>query len=176
VDNLARLIRPYQPGMGADDALIAAQVSAQMNAIRQGYLRLLATRDAVSPGTWIVTHQYGIPNLTKGPFRRLGMNLTSEWIKPQFRRQGYLAAGGPPTPAELQLMTEIIRRLLLDFSAVLAEIQQAPGTRRFFVAPTSAVIRSEHWRDEMHLTRAGFRLAAGTIKPQLRELFPSWTA
>jgi hypothetical protein len=175
VDNLAKLLCRYQPGMGAADALIAANVSAQMSAIRQGYLGLLAARDAVSPGTWIITHQYGVPNLRKGAFRRLGLNFTSEWIKPQFRERGYLA-GAQPTEAELQLMTEIIQRLMHDFSAVLAELQQAPSTRRFFVAPTAGVIQSDHWRDEMHLTKAGFRLAAAEIKPKLHELFPSWTA
>lgn len=175
VDNLAKLICPYRPGMSAADALIASNVSAQMSAIRQGYLRLLAVRDAVSPGTWIVTHQYGIPDLRKGAFRRLGLNFTSEWIKPKFREQGYLA-GAQPSQAELRLMTEIIERLMQQFSAVLAEIQQAPGTRKFFVAPTAGVIQLDHWRDEMHLTKAGFRLAAAQIKPKLKELFPSWTA
>lgn len=176
VDHLHELIRRHEAGITAQQALVPAKVAALMSAIQQGYLRLIATRDAVSPKTWIITHQYGVPNLLKGPFRRVGINWTSEWIKPQFLKQGYLARGQRSTPAQLELMTGIIRLLLAQFSSVLAQIQQLPGTRNFYVGATSGVLTPEHWRDEMHLTKDGFRVAAQEFRPHLKQLFPSWTA
>jgi hypothetical protein len=133
-------------------------------------------RDRVSPHSWVFTHRYGVPNLRMGGFRRLGMNLTQDWIKPQFRRRGYLAPGGTPTAAQLALMSEIIEYLMDRFGDMLMDLQMQPATRRFHVASTPGVLNESHWRDEMHLTDAGFRIAARTMQPKLRELFPIWTA
>jgi hypothetical protein len=176
VDNLANMLRPFEPNASARDALIEERVDAQIEALRQGYRRLLALRDRVSPHTWVFTHRYGVPNVRMGGFRRLGMNLTKDWIKPQFRSRGYLAATGAPTSDQIALMTEIIGRLMGRFGDMLTDLQKEPGTRRFYVASTPSVLDQGHWRDEMHLTDAGFRVAARTMHPKLRELFPTWTA
>jgi hypothetical protein len=176
VDNLAKMLRPFAPGVTAQNALLPERVGAQMEALRRGYLWLLWIRDRVSPHTWVVTHQYGIPNLLKGGFRRLGVNIGKSWIKPQFHARGYLVDPAVPTPAELQLMTDIVEQLMQRFGAMLQSIQSDASTRRFYVAPTRTVLASEHWRDEMHLTDAGFRLAARQMHGKLNELFPSWTA
>jgi hypothetical protein len=175
VDNLAQMLRPFEPGIAAADALLEDRVELQMRAIAQGYRRLLDVRDRVSPHTWLFTHRYGTPNLTKGGFRRLGLNLTQDWIKPQFRKRGYLAPSAPPSLAQLTLMTEIVGRLMGRFGDELAAIETDPSTRKFFVAPTHGVLAADHWRDEMHLTDAGFRLAARTMRPKLGDLFPTWT-
>ena len=176
VDNLANLIRPFEANIAAKDALIEERVDVQMEALRRGYRRLLDVRDRVSPHTWLMTHQYGVPNLHKGGFRRLGMTLTKDWIKPEFRRQGYIAPSGPPTEPQLALMTDIIERLMRRFSDMLAGLQAEPQTRRLFVGETRGVIDPSHWRDEMHLTDAGFRRAAQALRPALRELYPVWTS
>ena len=68
VDNLANLIRPFEANITAKDALIEERVDVQMEALRRGYRRLLDVRDRVSPHTWLMTHQYGVPNLHKGGF------------------------------------------------------------------------------------------------------------
>ena len=176
VDNLAHLIRPYEANLSAKDALLEDRVEVQMEALRRGYQRLLEVRDRVSPHTALVTHQYGVPNLRKGGFRRLGLNLTKDWIKPQFRRQEYLAPSGPPTEQQLALMTEIVELLMRRFSDMLEQLRADPHNRKFFVAPTRGVLEPSHWRDEMHLTDAGFRCAAKTLRPALHDLFPLWTA
>jgi hypothetical protein len=176
VDNLANMLRPFTPSSSARDALIEERVEAQIAALRYGYRRLLAVRDRVSPHTWVFTHRYGIPNIEMGGFRRLGMNLTQDWIKPQFRRRGYLPPSGAPSSDQLALMTEIIEHLMGRFGDMLTDLQMEATTRRFYVASTPGVLKRDHWRDEMHLTDAGFRVAARTMQPKLRELFPTWTA
>jgi hypothetical protein len=175
VDNLAQMLEPFAPNLSARDALLEDRVEAQIEALRQGYRRLLDVRDRVSPHTWVFSHCYGIPNLKMGGFRRLGMNLTRDWIKPQFRRRGYLPESGAPNPEQLALMSEIVGHLMGRFGSMLASLQASPTTRRFFVAATPGVLTPDHWRDEMHLTDAGFRLAARTMQPKLHELFPTWT-
>jgi len=69
-------------------------------------------------------------------------------------------------------MTDVVERLMQSFGAMLAELQSDPRVHRFFVGPTRSVLTLEHWRDEMHLTDAGFRLAARQLQGKLRELFP----
>jgi hypothetical protein len=176
VDNLAQMLRPYEPDLSARDALIDDRVEGQIEALRQGYRRLLAVRDRISPYTWVFTHRYGIPNLARGGFRRLGVKLTSDWIKPQFRSRGYLAPNEEPSGERLALLTEIVTLLMGRFGAMLASIEADKSTRRFFVAATPRVLGPDHWRDEMHLTDSGFRVAAQTMRPKLKELFPTWTA
>lgn len=172
VDNLANMLRPFERNLAAQDALIEERVRAQMEALRRGYRWLLGVRDRISPRTRVVTHQYGVPNLRKGGFKRLGINLTKDWIKPQFRERGYLAASGTPSDAEIALMTDVVERLMQSFGTMLAELQSDPRVHKFYVGPTRSVLAPEHWRDEMHLTDAGFRLAARQLQGKLRELFP----
>ena len=123
---------------------------ALMEEIRDRYLRLCEIRDWVSPKTKIITHNYGYPNLERGAFKRLGGLVTvGPWIVPKLKAQGI---------EDLWVMDRIIVGLMDRFSKMLSTLDG-----KIFVADTASVVKKDHWRDEMHLTKEGFEVAAGAF-------------
>ena len=134
------------------DAVKPYSAESLLYSMRDRIDGLCSLRDSVSPGTRIVMHNYGNPNLWKGGFRRFGMTLVGPWIMPKLERMGYDQTGG----------TLIIRDLMTRYDRMLKSLWPA-----IEIADTATALQPFHWRDEMHLTPEGYDHAAQAFLPIL---------
>lgn len=146
VNALQGLVFEHDQFMSAPaNAVKTYVVESTLYAMKTRLESLIDTKDAVSPGTRIIVHNYGTPNLLKGGFRRLGVTWAGPWIAPKLRAKGH----------PIGWAHEIIRDLMWRYDRMLRSLWPA-----IEIADTASLVKPHHWRDEMHLTPEGYDAAA----------------
>lgn len=146
VNALSALVFDYSSDMQYPaDTVKRLSTESMLYAMSSRLEELIRARDAVSPGTRILVHNYGVPNLSKGGFQRLGVTWAGPWILPRLQRKGY----------SIGWAHAIIRDLMDSYDHMLKGLWPA-----IEIVDTAAELEPHHWRDEMHLTPDGYDAAA----------------
>lgn len=153
VNALQGLVFDHDQFMSAPaNAVKTYVVESMLRMMHERLEALIDTKDAVSPGTRIIVHNYGRPNLRKGGFRRLGVTWAGPWIRPKLESKGY----------SIGWASEIMSDLMWRYDRMLKSLWPA-----IEIADTASVVYANHWRDEMHLTPEGYDAAARAYLPLL---------
>ena len=154
VNQLQALVFTYEPGMQhARHCVKSLYVESALRVMAERLTALVDLVASVSPGTRIVLHNYGTPNLRAGGFRRLGVTWAGPWILPKLKAMGY----------SLGWAHDIIQDIMWRYNRMLESVWPA-----IEIADTASLIQPHHWRDEMHLTPEGYAVAARAYLPILQ--------
>ena len=155
VNALQGLVFEYDGFMSApENAVKTYSVESMLYAMKNRLEALIDTKDMVSPGTRILVHNYGVPNLKAGGFRRLGVTWAGPWILPKLQNMGY----------SIGWAHAIIRDMMWRYDRMLKSLWPAVE-----VVDTASQLAPHHWRDEMHLTQEGYDVAARAFRPALQK-------
>ena len=146
-----------QAGSGGD-GLDNARFAGVLGMVKAGFLDLFDFRDRHAPGVPIFAHCYDfpIPNgvhpICAGP-----------WLQPSLNFAGW---------TDVAQGTAVVRRALLGFKAMLAELAAVQGNN-FVLVDTQGTLAVADWANELHPFPDGFKKVAGKFVDALKSAFPN---
>ena len=165
-ENLKTLLLDKQPGTGWLDCIDQPALKARLDEIEAAYWRLLEMRDEVCPKCVVVAHCYDyVVPMNRPAKSAFGLLTVGPWIWPRLVEEGI----DPKTEGIF-----IVRHLIDEFHARLAEIAATPGSRFHVVDTRRTLIPADpiQWADEMHPSGVGAELLARQWRLVLAQLFP----
>lgn len=139
-------------------ALNKPAIKTKLDAIADKYRQLIELRNQHAPDCDIITHTYDRPIPDGRSARYLGGLIDKgPWLKPSMVKAG--------------LTTITARKAAIDYilgglGDRLHEIAKEPASRgRFIVVKTTGTLKrtKDHWQNELHPTKDGFKLIADKI-------------
>lgn len=139
-------------------AINLVRLDAVLSTIRASYLDLLAFRDERLPGVPVLAHDYdfAIPS-------GVGVCGQGPWLKPALDFCGW---------TDLAQATQIVRAILMRFSAKVPADLALIGGGNFVHVKTQGTLRADQFANELHPNPEGFGLIAAAHASALRALFP----
>lgn len=156
VNHLAGYVNPKGHEIGP---LRTYVLESALYSMRLRLQALCELRDLYHPGTQILVHNYGAPSLSTGGFRRFGIEFAGPWIMPKLEAKGY----------DIEESEQILAAIMHRFNRMLHQVDGYMS-----VVDTASELRPEYWRDEMHLTPAGYTAAAAAYLPHLQRSDARW--
>lgn len=139
--------------------------------VRMSYLTLIESITQLSRRYFdrtipVLIHGYDFPVTDGRGYLGGWWILPGPWFKPFFERKGY---------SDLQANTNTVRTLVTRFNSILENIPSTPGYEHVcyvkvvgtLLSVTAANQYRDHWNDELHPTRQGFRLVADRFQNAL---------
>jgi hypothetical protein len=153
----------FDPGDPANN--IERQPWRMLRTIAHDYQALIDFVRSVNPTLPILLHDYdySIPSGIGFGGHVEGLFGLGDWLKKPMDLRGV------PVP----LQSQIVNRLIRDFSAVLSALADPKQNNHVRLVHTAGTLFKFEWANEMHPTPAGFaRLVSDKFAPVLSEIFP----
>lgn len=144
------------------EALDETALAAIMGVVRTAYQDLIATRDQFAPNVPIFVHSYDFARPTGEGVCGLG-----PWLYPSLRSRGWMRN---TDPSDVDRGADIVRRILLEFDAMLQALAQKPENKVICVKTQGTLGRAD-WANELHPTADGFAKIADRFVPALESWF-----
>ncbi|UTW45881.1 SGNH/GDSL hydrolase family protein [bacterium SCSIO 12696] len=152
-DTFHKWLNPYESGMQAQDILNMQTLNPALDLVESGYREIIALRDKHSPKTQLMFHgyDYAIPS-DKGVCGR------GPWMNPGLKLR----------KVPVRLRAPVVRLFLEEFDRRLDRL--AEENDRITVAQTQGVLEENHWSNELHPTKSGFKKQAKVFEAEILRL------
>ena len=167
--DLCPLLNPYRRGYTAAQCIDTDRFDRRKSEIADSFEHLLEACRLHSPNTFVVTHNYDIPQPRDVGARFLwGLEFVEPWIHPYLVKKGI-------RDSELQL--GVIQHILSAFREDLDVLAEQHDQLR--VADTQGTLiagSDDDWLNEIHPTPSGFRRIAEIVYAEMRAVRPGLPA
>jgi len=137
------------------------------NTYAQAYTDLYDAVKSVKPDIHFVTHGYAYPVPDGRPVEILGglWDVSGPWLKPSFHAMGH---------TDLATNYKTMAKVMDTFNQMLAARAQALPDFHYVnlrkKIPATVATRKKWWKNELHLTQDGFKIAAAEIAKVIQKV------
>ena len=147
-DTFCLLLKPRENASGLDDAIIGSRADAVFHMVEASYRELIALRDEYRPNCMIVTHRYAYPIPSDQ-----GVCGQGPWLKPSLDLMKWTDPEEQKTIAKMMIdrLDELLKTL---------KREQDLARKPFLLVDLPLDALKDHWENEIHPTRSGFKRVA----------------